>query len=220
LREGQLGDFDAVLSNDERDRAARFHFEKDRNRFRVARTSLRTILGRYLRLPPAALEFSQTEYGKPFLKNSSAKDLRFNLSHSRDVALIAVTRGQDVGVDVEYMRPDFATKEVAKHFFSPRERDDLSNVPGELQTGAFYNCWTRKEAYIKARGEGVSLQLDSFDVSLAPDCPAALLDSRLHPDDVARWKLAELFPATDYAAALAVARDTSQIRLWQFTLAE
>jgi 4'-phosphopantetheinyl transferase len=209
----------AVLSDEELERAARFHFEKDRSRFKVARAALRTILARYASLLPDALEFSQNEYGKPFLTNPRAAGLHFNLSHSKDVALLAVTREREVGIDVEFMRPDFATTEVAEYFFSSAEVATLAGVESRLRTRAFFNCWTRKEAYIKARGEGLSLALDSFDVSLKPGQPAALLNTRLAADDVSRWSLHELFPVAGYAAAVAVER-RGPSRLHHFSFAE
>jgi 4'-phosphopantetheinyl transferase len=213
-------EMDALLSPDERARAARFHFERDRQRFVVARGSLRTVLSRYSNLPAGALEFGQTEYGKPFLTNPAETDLSFNLSHSGNLALIAVTRRREVGVDIECMRDDFATDEIAAHFFSAEEVAQLRRVPLGLRTEAFFNCWTRKEAYIKARGEGLSRSLDSFDVSLAPGVPAALLRSRCDPSDVSRWNLHELFPAADYAAAIAIESGRSSLSFRYFDLAK
>ena len=212
-------DFDA-LNDEELQRAARFHFEQDRIRFKVARGALRTILGRYANLLPDALEFCQNEYGKPFLTNPRAAGLHFNLSHSKDIALLAVTREREVGIDIEFMRPDFATKEVADHFFSSAEVATLAGVERRLKTRAFFNCWTRKEAYIKARGEGLSLALDSFDVSLKPGQPAALLNTRLDSADVSRWSLHELFPVAGYAAAVAVERCASPPRMRHFSFAD
>jgi 4'-phosphopantetheinyl transferase len=213
-------EMNASLSRDEHDRAARFHFEKDRQRFRIAHASLRIILGRYLGLPPDSLAFGQTEYGKPFLTNPEAEGFLFNLSHSKDLALLAVTREREVGIDVEFMRSDFATSDVAEHFFSVAEVYTFTGLDADCRTQGFFNCWTRKEAYIKARGEGLSLALDSFDVSLTPGLPAALLRIRLDESDASRWSLHELFPAPDYAAALAIEKGPSSLGLRHFALAE
>jgi 4'-phosphopantetheinyl transferase len=210
----------AVLSDDELERAARFHFENDRSRFKVARAALRTILGRYANLIPDALVFCQNAYGKPFLTNPRAAGLHFNLSHSKDVALLGVAREREVGIDVEFMRHNFATTEVARHFFSSDEVATLAGVESRLRTRAFFNCWTRKEAYIKARGEGLSLALDSFDVSLKPGQPAALLNTRLDSTDVSRWSMHELFPVAGYAAAVAVERCASPPRMRHFSFAD
>lgn len=209
--------FDLALSADDRERAARFRFEGDRHRFSIARASLRQILGRYLKTNASSLQFETGAFGKPgVIDVQNNLDLRFNLSHSHQLALIAVARGREVGVDVEFMRADFANDEVAEHFFSPVEVKQLVRMPAELKTRSFFNCWTRKEAYIKARGEGLSHPLDQFDVSFAPNAPAALLDNRLDPTEVSRWSLEELFPHPAYAAALTVEGNFSRLLLWDF----
>ena len=220
LRRESTAEMNASLSPEEHDRAARFHFDRDRQRFLIAHASLRMILGRYLELAPAALSFAQNEFGKPFLINPEAAGFHFNLSHSEDLALVSVSRDREVGVDVEFMRPNFATIDVAEHFFSVAEVYTLTGLDPEWRTQGFFNCWTRKEAYIKARGEGLWLSLDSFDVSLAPDVPAALLQTRFDPSDVTRWSLHEIFPAPNYAAAFAIERGPSTPGVRQFALVE
>jgi len=157
------------LVPDERQRAERFRFERDRRRFIVAHGVLRDILGRYLKCSPAQVSFSYNQYGKPALaQESEAIGLRFNMSHSHEVALYALTRAREVGVDVELLREDFASLEIAERFFSRSEVALLNSLAPELRTDGFFNCWTRKEAYIKALGEGLSHPLDRFAVSLAP----------------------------------------------------
>jgi 4'-phosphopantetheinyl transferase len=220
LRCESTPEMNASLSRDEHDRAARFHFEKDRQRFLIVHASLRMILSRYLDVAPASLEFAQTEYGKPFLINAEASGFHFNLSHSEDLALVSVTREREVGVDIEFMRSNSATIDVAEHFFSVAEVYTLTGLDPECRAQGFFNCWTRKEAYIKARGEGLSLALDSFDVSLAPDVPVALLQTRFDPSDVSRWSLHEIFPAPNYAAAIAIERAASNLSFRHFALAE
>lgn len=205
-----------LLSRDEHERAARFHFERDRQHFKASRSALRSILGRYLNLSPEALEFGQTEYGKPFLTNPEAAGLLFNLSHSGEVAVIAVAREREVGVDVEIMRADFATNEVAEHFFSVAEIYTLSGLEPDQRTQAFFNCWTRKEAYVKARGEGLSMPLDVFDVSLAPGVPATMLSNRIDDAEPSRWIFQHLQIAPDYAGALVVEAVTSRPNLSYF----
>lgn len=191
------------LSPDERARAARFHFERDRVRFTVARAGLRALLGRYLGLAPSAIGFAYGDHGKPHLAAPApAGDLRFNVSHSGGVALYAVARGREVGVDVEGHRADFATAEIAEGFFSLAERRALSALPAERRCEAFFACWARKEAYIKARGLGLSLALDGFDVSLAPGEPAALLATRDDPAERHRWSLHALDPGPGLAGAV------------------
>ncbi len=209
--------FDEALSLDDRMRADRFRFESDRRRFCVARASLRLILGRYLKAKPGRLQFDFGDYGKPFLaERKTSQGIRFNLSHSHRLALIAIARDREVGVDIEFMRPNFVTDEVVKHFFSRAEVEAFTSVSPAFKTQSFFNCWTRKEAYIKARGEGLSCSLDEFDVSLAPGAPAALLNSRLDSKETSRWRLQDLFPAPGYAATVAVEGGFSQLALWDF----
>lgn len=202
-----------LLSPDELQRAGRFHFVRDRDHFVLARGLLRVILSLYTGTPAGRLGFVYNSYGKPALAGGQAPS--FNLSHSGDLVLYAVTAGRVVGVDVEQMRVDFATAEVAERFFAPEERDTLRGLPAELHTQGFYNCWTRKEAYIKARGEGLSIPLDRFEVTLIPGAPAALLHSEGGREETARWRLEELDPGPAYAAAVAVEGHDWQLRCWQ-----
>lgn len=209
--------FDQALSQEDRDRASRFRFEGDRQHFCVARASLRLILGRYLKTKPSGLQIDVGEYGKPYLAGTAATyGVRFNLTHSNRLALIAITREREVGVDVEFMRPDFVNDDVAEHFFSRAEAEQFAAVAPEFRTQSFFNCWTRKEAYIKARGEGLSCPLDQFDVSLAPNTPATLLNSRLDRAEVSRWSFQDLFPEDGYAATLAVEGAFTRLVLWDF----
>jgi len=210
--------FDEALSLDDRARADRFRFESDRRKFCVARASLRLILGRYLKTKPGRLQLDTTQYGKPYFADQKlSQGLRFNMSHSHQLALIAVTREREVGVDLEYMRSDFVTDEVATHFFSRSEAEDFCAVSPEMKTQSFFNCWTRKEAYIKARGEGLYCPLDQFDVSVVPGEPARLLNSRIDSGEVARWSFKELYPEPGYAATLAVESNPSKLVLWDFS---
>jgi len=217
LKAPGLSENQETLSKDEKARAARFRFHTDGDRFIAARSSLRTILARYLWTRPAELKFGINPFGKPHLVGSQDKlGLRFNLSHSHEIALLALARNRDVGVDIEFMRRDFATDEVAERFFSRSEVNQLGSFASELKTEAFFNCWTRKEAYIKARGEGLSFPLDQFDVSFAPDAAPALLANRRDAREVSRWSFQALTPAPGYAAALAVEAGFSRLCLWNF----
>jgi 4'-phosphopantetheinyl transferase len=207
----------SVLSEDELLRARRFYFERDRQHFLVARGVLRTILGWYLALPPARLHFTYGSRGKPSLSAASGgEQLRFNVSHSHELALYAVTQGRDIGVDIEFMRPLEDADDIACHFFSAHERAILWNLPASLKHQAFYNCWTRKEAYIKATGEGLSQPLDEFAVSLAPGEPAQLLSVVGKPDEGSRWTFEALQPPPGYAAALAVEGAGWQLACWKW----
>jgi 4'-phosphopantetheinyl transferase len=207
-----------MLARDEVTRAERFHFAKDRQHFIVARGVLRMLLGRYVGQEPGQVQLRSNAYGKPFLLLPAQKtSLHFNLSHSHDLALIACTYAGQVGIDVEYMRPDIEYEQLAQHFFSPSEQQMLQAHPDAAKQQAFYTCWTRKEAYIKARGMGLSLPLDLFDVSLDPAEPAALLESREDPLETTRWVLHTLHPCPGYAATLAVEGKRWELRCWQWS---
>ena len=206
----------ATLAEDERGRARRFHFERDRLRFVTGRGVLRELLGRYLGRPPALIRFAYNEYGKPSL-SEEVGGLRFNSSHSHGVALYAFTLGNEVGVDVELLREDFASVEIAERFFSRAEVSALGSLPAHLRTEGFFNCWTRKEAYIKALGEGLSHPLDSFAVSLAPAEPACLISTDEDPSEADRWTIINLKPFQGYAAALAVRGSTPEVRRWEWS---
>jgi len=206
-----------TLAADEQARARRFHFEKDREHFIVARGVLRTILSRYLNRASERVAFCYGAHGKPALAGDTSADaIRFNAAHSHGVALYAITRGREVGIDLERIRLDLTVMEIAERFFSRREVATLRTLPTETQRQAFFRCWTRKEAYIKARGEGLSLPLDEFDVSLAPGEPAAILGTQRDPCEAFRWSLQELPLAADYVAALAVAGHGWRLASWQW----
>ena len=196
----KLERFRRTLEPDEIDRAGRFHFEKHRRHFVVARGFLRTVIARYLETQPESLRFSYGAYGKPAL--ASEHVLRFNLSHSHEVALLAVALDAELGVDVEHVRADFASEDIARRFFSRAEVEVFNALPREEQVAAFFRCWTRKEAYIKAIGKGLSQPLDAFDVTLAPGAAPSLL--RAEDDDASRWLLTDLDAGAGYAAALAI----------------
>ena len=206
--------FRSTLEDDEVHRADRFHFERDRRAFTISRGFLRHVLGRYLTTRPEALRFAYGPYGKPALNGEHKhSSLRFNMSHSRGVGLVAVTDTKELGVDVEYIRPDFASEDIARRFFSSREVSAFNALSSELRVAAFFRCWTRKEAYIKAIGLGLSQPLDGFDVTLAPEAPPALL--RTDEGDASRWSLSDIDVGSDYAAALVVEGQISEIRCWQ-----
>jgi 4'-phosphopantetheinyl transferase len=207
---------ESSLSAEERTRAARFHFDADRQRFIAAHNSLRGILARYLHCEPREIVFSTGEYGKPSL--TSSPELEFNLSHSGDYALIGVARGRRVGVDVERMREEMELERIASRFFSEREASDLMTLPADQQVAGFFNCWTRKEAYIKAHGLGLSLPLDSFDVPLAPHQPANLRATRPDPSEAARWSLLPLDVGHGYAGALVVEGMDLEFRYWNWAI--
>jgi 4'-phosphopantetheinyl transferase len=201
------------LAPDERDKMERFRFEKDRRRYLVGRGLLRSLLGRYLDVAPQELRFETTAAGKPHLA-SGQRQLQFNVSHSGEYVLIAIADGRAVGIDVEEVRDDFDAGELAAHFFSSDEQRELEALTGRPKIEAFFECWTRKEAYVKARGEGLSLPLDQFDVSLRPGEPARLIATRPDPAEARRWQLSGLHVADGYKAALAVEGQGCTLRFW------
>lgn len=205
--------FRELLQPDEIVRADRFYFEKDRKHFAVARGFLRLLLARYLHSDPKSLRFAYGAWGKPALDAEFRESsLRFNMSHSHGIALYAVTEGREIGVDVEYMRPDFATDDIARRFFSAFEFGLLCELPDHDRVAGFFRCWTRKEAYIKATGRGMSQPLDGFDVTLGSGEDVALL--RTEDGSHARWRLVDVPVNGDYAGAIAVEQPVSKIRYW------
>src|SRR5258706_3213420 len=159
----------ATLTPDERTRSARFQFERDRQRFIVARGVLRDLLGRYLQTQPSQIRFAHNAFGKPDLGPEFGSRLKFNLSHSAGLALIAIATASNVGVDLEYIRAQSDYTDIARRFFSAVEVDYLSALPGHLYAEAFFSCCTKKEAYVKACGEGLAIPLNSFSVPLTTD---------------------------------------------------
>jgi 4'-phosphopantetheinyl transferase len=194
---------DLCLSPDERARAVRFRFDRDRRRFVACRVALRTILGRRLDVPASEVRFEYGAHGKPALARG-ADGLEFNVSHREDVAVIALTEGRRIGVDVEHLRKVEDAETLAARFFSSSEQESLRSVADSDRDEAFLACWTRKEAFVKALGEGLSLPLDSFSVSLAPDAEPALLGWAGREDELRAWALYSWRPAPGYLAAVAV----------------
>jgi 4'-phosphopantetheinyl transferase len=209
--------FRNTLDNGERSRADRFYFSRDREHFVVARGVLRALLGRYLDRSPESLTFTYSTHGKPALSSESGEEaIRFNVSHSHGTALYAVTCGRQLGVDLEFVRSDLEAEQIAERFFSRSEILTLRALPPALRKYAFFLCWTRKEAYIKARGEGLSMPLDQFDVSLIPGEPAALLSTQPDPAEAVGWSLRNLTPVSGYAAALATQGRDWTLSCWQW----
>lgn len=198
----------SILSADEKTRAARYHREIDRQHYIAARATLRQILGSYLKTNPAALTFAYSEKEKPSLGGAEAvAGIEFNISHSGSIALLAFARQREIGVDVEQIRRDFDTAQIAARFFSAAEQKQLAALPEQQRADAFFLCWTRKEAYIKATGKGLSLPLHQFDVSLAPQEQDALLATRPDAHERTRWVMRDISVPEGYAAAICVSGD-------------
>ena len=204
-----------IISEDERTRAARFHFQRDRGRFIVGRGILRSLLGGYLDVEPDQVEFRYGVHGKPYI-SEKLDELRFNLAHSHELVVYAFAYGREIGVDVEYIRPVPDFERISANFFSACENVELNSLPVEQRQEGFFNCWTRKEAYIKALGDGLAHSLDQFDVSLIPGEPACLLGVEQAPEEVSRWRLQAFTPTPGYTAAIAVEGHDWQPQFWQW----
>ena len=199
------------LNAPEQNRAGRFVFERDRTRFVAARSTLRLLVARYLNTSPKTIEFSYGPQGKPALQANS--HLRFNLAHSDGLALYAFSLDRELGIDVESERrfPNMENGEIVQTHFSRKEQSEFYPLDPKLQDQAFYLGWTRKEAYLKARGEGLQIPLQSFDVSLTPGGPVTL-----RSDDAARWQLHSFCPEPDFVAALVVEGRNCRLSYWQW----
>jgi 4'-phosphopantetheinyl transferase len=212
-----VSELSCLLAPDEHRRAEKYYRSVDRDRFIVARGILRKIISIYLPLSPGALQFTYNEYGKPKIAaHQNDRNLNFNLSHSNDLVLYAFRLEGGLGIDIEYMREDFATLEIAEHFFAKDEVDALRSLPADQQVKGFFNCWSRKESYIKALGMGVSFPLDRFAVSLTPGDTPALLKVEGDDREPDRWEMYELLPGEGYAAAVIVEKPPVILRLFDW----
>jgi 4'-phosphopantetheinyl transferase len=198
------------LSADEKSRADRFVFAGDRDHFVAARGILRELLGSYAGTAPAELKFDYGSQGKPEL-SPTHPPIRFNLSHSHGLAVYAFARERQLGIDLELIQPEFAGDEIAERYFSSSELAELRALPPQTRAEGFFLCWTRKEAYVKARGEGLKISLASFDVSLTPGKQEKLLS-----DDALRWQLHSFQPAPQYVGALVAENGVSHLNHWEW----
>lgn len=212
---GEESPWENLLSSKEKERAARFRSNLDQHRYSTTRGLLRKILAGYLDADPSTLSFSYSEKEKPSLAGPNSAAIGFNVSHSGGVSLLAFTRGREIGVDVEQVRRDFDLEAIAQRFFSAHERREMFALAAEERFEAFYRCWTRKESYIKATGDGLSLPLHQFDVSIvAGDCDA-LIATRPDASEAAKWSMREVAAGDGYAAALCVEGRDWKLKSWQ-----
>jgi 4'-phosphopantetheinyl transferase len=217
LPERIIKDYKQTLSIDERERADKYFFDQDRNRFIVRRGILRTILSNYLNAEPSLVKFCYSETGKPAVAASSKADsMRFSLSHSEGIALYAFTRDTKIGVDIEYIRAISEMDQIADHFFSAKENAVFRDLPESLKKDAFMICWTRKEAFIKAIGDGLSYTLDKFEVSLRPGEPSRLRYIEGNSPAVSVWFIQDLMAGSKFAAAYAVEGKAHQVHCYQW----
>ena len=216
LPKAAIEDFADMLSCAERERADRFCFEAKRNEYVIARGLLRRILARTVGIDPKCLVFTYGAHGKPALDQEwQGRTISFNVSHSHNVALVAVSIERAVGVDVEQIKQNVECESLAQRFFSPNEWVQLMSLPKENRRQAFFNVWARKEAFIKAVGKGISLGLDQFDVSLRPGEPAALLATHWEAAEASRWSMVDLEVGDEYTSALAIEGRNFTLRCWE-----
>ena len=209
-----------ILAPDEVERARRFHFDRDRTRVTACHTALRNILARYLQMSAVEIRFRYERNGKLEIAEMQNSDgLRFNLSHSSGLAVIAVSSGRAVGVDIEKVIPKSECLEIARRFFSEREYQALSAIHESERQRAFFACWTRKEAFVKAIGDGLSYALPEFSVGVAPDAPAAIEEVIADPNAVFRWSLANLHSEDGYVGTLAFEKAPCHIQQWRWNAA-
>jgi 4'-phosphopantetheinyl transferase len=214
-----MNDYLNLLSLDERERAGRFYFSLDRNRFVVRRGILRCLLSAYLHCAPERIKFEYSAFGKPSLvEQTDGGRVCFNLSHSNGKGLFVISRQDMLGIDIEFMRDDRDLLSIASAAFSTHELGQLRTLPENLQKEAFFSCWTRKEAFIKATGKGLSFPLKNFDVSLAPGDSVQILRVEGLPEESFAWQLEELPVEEGYKAALAIRieRKNLHIHLWNY----
>ncbi|MEY2429544.1 MAG: 4-phosphopantetheinyl transferase [Verrucomicrobiota bacterium] len=213
-----LGERQATLAPIELERAARFHFQRDRNRFVAGRGALRQVLSRYLQAEPGKLHFNYGPHGKPSLAHSDMQNnLQFNLAHSEGLALLAVAHSGKIGIDLECLRPLDDAEGLVTRFFCPREIAAFQSLAETQKPAAFFNLWTRKEAWLKAIGEGIGHSLNLVEVSFLPGQSAHLLSIPEGPEAAAQWNLRDLAPAPGFAAALAIQGPDLPLHCWRWS---
>ena len=202
-----------LLCDEEQRRAERFRFEPDRRRYIAARAALRILLGRYVDHPAEQIVFSYSTAGKPFLQRADgASGPHFNVSHSGEIALVAFCANAELGIDVERVRDIEDTESIVRRFFCAEEVEQWVELPAHLRQKAFYDCWTRKEAIVKALGGGLSVPLDAFQVSFSPtEAPRVRFRHQAH---VTPWSIYDVSPASDYSGALAIRDARWDLRCW------
>jgi 4'-phosphopantetheinyl transferase len=216
LAKSDLTKLRQLLSPEEQATADQFHFEVDQRRRIIGRGSMRLLLGTILNLPANELQFEYDPFGKPHLAPGQRRDLHFNISHSGGWILLAITKGRAIGIDLEMVRTDLDVEGIATRFFSRREYDVWAPLAGQARYDAFFTCWTRKEAYMKANGAGLTMQSDRFDVSFLPGEEPRLLETRPDPDEALRWTLVAPQPEPGYRVALAVEGPCSNAKCLDF----
>ena len=214
-----LDQFWEVLSSDEQTRAKRFKFVEHQNRFIAARGMLRHILGTYVHAFPHMLSFELGPHGKPFLSPAiNSLQLSFNVTHSHTLALYGVARNRDIGIDVEHERPEIDYTGMVSRIFSKEEAPLFWSLPKTQHQTTFFSCWTQKEAYLKARGEGLIFPLNQVSVRVSPEQPLGVFHIQGAPEETSRWTFRELFPQQGYAGAIVASGQDWDLRFLEFSL--
>lgn len=203
-----------TLSPDEIQRMNQYHFEKDKIRFLMARGALRNILGRYLGILPGDIQFLYNDFGKPFTRST----LHFNVSHSNECIVVAISSCAPVGVDVENVNPKVDFLELAKDHFTNREYQTILDLPMEERMLAFYRAWTRKEAFMKAMGLGLSFSLSEVEVSLKPEDQAKIIKIQGSEEDTLGWSLFEWIPMAQHIAVTAIKEMVDTYHFWNWKI--
>jgi 4'-phosphopantetheinyl transferase len=209
--ESLLSKLRELLTDAERTQEKRFYFADDQRRYLITRAMVRTILSRYVDVAPADWMFSTNDYGRPEVaaQHEAARDLSFNISHTKGLIALAVTRGRILGVDVENIQTRQVSLGIADRFFAPTEVAALAHVPTERQQDRFFEYWTFKESYIKARGMGLSIPLDEFGFEFPHERGVSITIDPKQGDDPARWRFWQCRPAPEYLLALCAERNES-----------
>jgi 4'-phosphopantetheinyl transferase len=205
-----------ILTAQEQERASRFRNERHQQRFSYAHVQVHQILAAYLQVSPEEIEFSLGTYGKPKLVNDD--HLRFNLAHSAGMGLLAVGLGNEIGIDIEKPPGNLDHESIARQFFSPAEAAAITALPLDQQPPAFLACWTRKEAYMKARGGGFSIPLESFEVSVLPGEPITLFAPVDNREPNKEWNIFDINPGSGFTAALAVEGYLAGMKCWDWRI--
>lgn len=203
-----------ILNQEERLRAGKFRFSKDQNCFVIARGVLRILLGKYLSIDPVKIQFKRGHNGKPYVDYEI--NIQFNVSHSRNMIVLGFVLEHNIGVDIEYALREVEIIKIANLFFAKEEVTALMALEKDYHTQAFYNCWTRKEAFIKAEGSGLAFPLDQFVVSLDSKEEATLIDTKWDKKEKEKWVLDTLEPEENYIGAVSVKGNVSEIQTWQY----
>lgn len=214
LAEDVITFLDSFLSKDEIIKASKFRFKKDKNCSIITRGALRLISSKYLKMKPENITFKYGEFGKPDFDIDTK--IKFNVSHSGNMAIIGFVLNDDIGVDVEKIKSDFDVFDIAKNYFSDSEIEALKKLPIHERAKGFYRCWTRKESFIKAKAQGLSFSLDSFSVSINSDEKTELLETKWNKNEKELWKLFSFLPKENYMGAVSVKSNIESIKYFNF----